>query len=233
VRPLIALLLCFFTPALFAAPPARIEASYDMFTRGIKIAEITEKFARTGDHYRIESITKPVGLLAVFKPDTLSVVSEGDVTAQGLHPQSFVYNRSLEAGKNTEAKFDWAQSTLMLSDNEGKRFVPLPVDAQDRLSALYQFHYIPLLHEHKELTMQITDGRRLRTRQYRINPAQTLTIPLGTLKTIYLNTPPEETPWKTEIWLSVKDENFPCKIVLTEESGEKLSQVLTALSITK
>jgi hypothetical protein len=233
MRPLIALLFCCFAPALYAAPPVRIEASYDMFTRGIKIAEITEKFTRTGDHYHIESITKPVGLLAVFKPDTLSVVSEGDITSQGLHPHSFIYKRSIEATKNTESQFDWNQSTLMLSDNEGKRFVPLPADAQDRLSALYQLHYVPLLHERKELTMQITDGRRLRIREYLISAGQMLTIPSGTLETLYLSTAPQETPWKTEIWLSVKDGNFPCKIILTEESGEKLSQVLTTLSITQ
>jgi hypothetical protein len=233
MRSLIALLLCCIAPVLHAASPARIDASYDITTRGIKIAEVTEKFTRTGNHYRIESFTKPVGLLAVFKPDTLSIVSEGDITTQGLRPQSFVYKRSLEVSKSTEAKFDWDKSSLMLSDNEGQRFVPLPANAQDRMSALYQFHFVPLLHELKELTMPITDGRRIRSRQYLISPSQMLTIPMGTLETIYLNTPPEETQWKTEIWVSVKDGNFPCKIILTDEGGEKLSQVLTALSVTK
>lgn len=231
MRSLLALLLCSIAPALFAAPPARIEASYDVTTKGVKIAVITEKFTRSGEYYRIESVTKPVGLLALFKPGTLHVVSEGDITAQGLHPQSFVYQHSQETLKNTEASFDWHQSTLMLSDRYGQRFEPLPADTQDRLSALYQFHYLPFLRERKEVTMHITNGSKIDTRQYLIHPRQMLTVPLGTLETLYLSTAPQETAWKTEIWLSVENGNFPCKIVLTEDNGDKLSQVLTALSI--
>jgi hypothetical protein len=59
------------------------------------------------------------------------------------------------------------------------------------------------------------------------------TVPLGTLETLYLSTPAQDTSWKTEIWLSVENGNFPCKIMLTEDNGDQLSQVLTALSITQ
>lgn len=233
MRPLLALLLCCVAPALFAAPPARIEASYDMLNRGIKIAEITEKFTRNGDHYRIESFTKPVGLLALFKPGTLHVVSEGSITAQGLRPLSFVYQHSQDVLKNTEANFDWHQSTLKLSDRDGRRSVPLPAGTQDRLSILYQFLYESFPSERKDLTVHITNGSQIDKRQYLVRAGQMLTVPLGTLKTLYLSTAPEETAWQTEIWLSVANGNFPCKILLTEDNSEKLSQVLTALSITQ
>lgn len=233
MRPLVALLLCCVAPALFAAPPARIDASYDVSTKGVKIAEIKEWFVRTGSHYRIESVSKPVGLLALFKPGTLHVVSEGDITPQGLRPLNFMYKHSQETLKNTAADFDWRQTTLLLSDRYGQRFEPLPADTQDRLSALYQFRYVPFLRERKELTMYITNGSKIDTRQYLVHPRQMLTVPLGTLETIYLSTVPQDTAWKTEIWLSTENGNFPCKIVLTEDNGDQLSQVLTALSITQ
>ena len=232
MRTVFALVSCCVSSALFAAPPAKhIEASYDVSTRGIKIAVITETFTRSGDHYRIESVTKPVGLLALFKPDTLDVISEGGVTAEGLHPQSFVYRRSQDTNKNATASFNWEQSSLTLDYNDGRYFYSLPADTQDRLSALYQFRYLPSLRERKELTMHITDGRKISTRQYLINSGKTLTVPIGTLETLYLSTPPEKTQWKTEIWLSVKNGNFPCKIIVTEDNGDQLTQVLTALSI--
>ena len=233
MRSLIALLLCGFAPALFAAPPASIDASYDVITKGIKIATITEKFTRTGNHYRIENVTKPVGLLALFKPDTLYVISEGDITAQGLRPQNFIYKRSQDTLKNTEANFDWDQSTVMLNDRYGQRVEPLPADTQDRLSVQYQFRYVSFLRERKDVIMHITNGSKIDTRQYIIHPKQMLTVPLGTLETLYLSTPPEETAWKTEIWLSVENGNFPCQITVTEDNGDKLTQVLTALSITQ
>ncbi|MBI4809228.1 MAG: DUF3108 domain-containing protein [Nitrosomonadales bacterium] len=233
MRPLVALLLCCIAPALFAAPPARIEASYDVSTKGIKIAEITERFTRTGNQYRIESITKPVGLLALFKPDTLQVISEGEITKQGLRPLHFIYKRSQETLKNTEADFDWRLSTLMVSDRYGQRFEPLPPGTQDRLSVQYQFRYVSFLSDRKEVTMHITNGSKIDTRQYLVHPRQTQTVPLGTLETLYLSTAPQDTAWKTEMWLSTENGNFPCKIVLTEDNGDKLTQVLTALSVTQ
>jgi hypothetical protein len=233
MRVLAALLLLLVAPALHAAPPARIEARYDVLTKGVKIAEITERFTREGTHYRIESLTRPVGLLALFKPDTLKVVSEGDISRQGLRPRHFLYQRSQETQKNTEADFDWAQSSLMLNDRYGQRFESLPAGTQDRLSAQYQFRYLTALSERKEVTMRITNGSKIDVRQYAIHARQTVEVPLGTLETLYLSTPPQETFWKTEIWLSTENGNFPCKIVLTEDNGDKLTQVLTALSITQ
>jgi len=233
MRPIVALLLCCVAPTLFAAPPTRIEASYDISTKGIKVAEIKERFTRTGSQYRIESITKPVGLLALFKPDTLQVVSEGTITKQGLRPLHFLYKRSQETIKNTAADFDWNQSTLMLSDRYGQHFEPLPAGTQDRLSVQYQFRYVSFLRDRKDMTVHITNGSKIDKRQYQIYPRQTLDVPLGTLETLYLSTPPQETAWKTEIWLSTENGNFPCKIVLTEDNGDQLTQVLTALSITQ
>lgn len=233
MRILIALLLGCLSTALYAEPPARIEAQYDVITKGVKIATISEKFTRTGTRYRIESFTKPVGLLALFKPDTIFAVSKGEVTPRGLQPQNFIYERSQDTERNTEASFDWSQSSLMLNDRNGSRFEPLPADTQDRLSAQYQFRYITLLRDRKDVSMHITNGSKIDTRQYLVRGRQMVTVPLGTLETLYLSTPSETTAWKTEIWLSVENGNFPCKIAVTEDNGDQLVQVLTALSITQ
>lgn len=233
MRMLGALLLCCAAPALFAAAPTRIEATYDVTTKGIKIAEVSEKFTRSGEHYRIESVTRPVGLLAMFKPDTIHVVSEGDITAEGLRPHSYVHRRSKDAHRNTGADFDWQRSTLTLSDRHGQRHEPLAAGTQDRLSALYQFRYLQLLRERKEVAMHITDGSKIDVRQYLVRPEQALTVPFGTLQALYLATPPQKTAWKTELWLAPEHGNFPCKVVLTEDNGDQLSQLLTTLSITQ
>lgn len=232
MRALAALMLFCAAPTLLAAEPVRqIEASYDVSTRGIKIAEITEKFIRTGNHYRIESATKPVGLLAAFKPDRINVASEGDINSHGLRPQTYTYKRTLDTERNAEATFDWAHAKLMLNDRQGRRTVSLPADTQDRLSVLYQFRYVPSLAERKEVTMHITDGGKVDARHYLIHPVQKLNTSLGTFETLYLSTAPEATAWKTEVWLAVDKGNLPCKIILTEDNGNQLTQVLTALSI--
>lgn len=233
MRALTFLLLSAFAASLQAAVPSRIEATFDVQTRGIKIAEIREVFTSSGDRYRIESHTRPVGLLALFKPDTIQAVSTGTISSRGLRPASFTYMRTHDTDKNAEAHFDWDHASLLLTNRTGQRLEPLPPGLQDRLSVLYQFRHIPSLGSRKEVTMLLTSGYKVNERRYLIRPQQTVQVPLGSMETLYLSTPPEKTPWKTEIWLSVENGNFPCKIVVTEDNGEVLTQVLTGLSITQ
>lgn len=233
MRALAFLLLLCLAHASQAAAPARIEANFDILARGIKLAEIKEVFTSSDNRYRIESYTKPVGLLALFKPDTIKVVSEGVITPQGLRPNNFVFTRTHETERNAEAYFDWDQSTLMLTNRNGQRMEKLPPGLQDRLSVMYQFRYISSLATRQEVPMRITNGNRIDDRLYLIRAQQVTEVPLGRMETLYLRTPPEQTQWKTEIWLSLENGNFPCKVVVTEDDGAVTMQVLTALSITQ
>ncbi|HLP96827.1 MAG TPA: DUF3108 domain-containing protein [Sideroxyarcus sp.] len=232
MRALLALLLLCTAPALFAAAPARIEATYDVLGKGIKLAVIKETFTRSGNRYHIESITKPVGLLALFKPGSIIVTSEGFVTKEGLRPLKFVQNRTQDSAKNSAADFDWENDELTSNDQAGVRTAPLPPGTQDRLSVMYQFAAMPPRGK-LELKLNVANGSKLNVYQYQIHPEQSVTVPLGTLRSLYLYTLPQSTPWKSEIWLAVENGYVPCKVVLTEDNGDKVVQVLTALSITQ
>jgi hypothetical protein len=64
-----------------------------------------------------------------------------------------------------------------------------------------------------------------------LHPEQAVDVPYGTLRSFYLYTLPQQRAWKSEIWLAIEHGYIPCKIVLTEDSGDKVVQVLTALNI--
>ena len=51
-----ALLLC--SSLASAAPPAQINARYTITTGGIMIGSVNESFARKGDSYTIQSVTR-------------------------------------------------------------------------------------------------------------------------------------------------------------------------------
>ena len=87
-RFLCCLLLLASMPSL-AAPPSRVEAQYDLLQSGLKVAVMHETFIRNQDQYRIESVTRPYGLFALLKHETIRITSAGSVTAQGLRPQTF------------------------------------------------------------------------------------------------------------------------------------------------
>ncbi len=230
MRALFALFLVCLSPSAFAEIPSRIEASYDLLSRGVKLAEIRETFVYSDYHYRIESVTKPVGLLALFQPETIVVTSEGEVIESGLRPLKFTHLRTRDTSKNNQAEFDWVTKELTLSDQAGIRQLALPLGTQDRLSMMYQFVVAPPLGR-LEVKFNMTNGSKMEPYRYQLHPEQTVEVPYGSIKSYYLYTLPQHTSWKSEIWLAIEHGFVPCKIAVTEDGGDKLVQVLTALNI--
>jgi len=231
-RCLTALLLCTSPIPLFAAPASKIEASFDVIGFGMTLANINETFTRTEDNYRIESITKAVGLLAQLKPETIRVVSQGKITPQGLRPLSFSLTRVADTHKNASAKFDWEKAILTHNDYKGLQDFPLLKGTQDKLSVLY---HLPLLLQtgETEFKFSMTDGNNLENYIFNLaSETQNVRVPMGKFKArIISNTPIGETV-KYEIWMAAEHDNLPCKIVVTDDKGGKLTQVLTGLTIT-
>jgi hypothetical protein len=231
MRALLALFIACLAFGLHAEPlPQRIEASYDILKQGIKFAEVHEIFERKDGRYHIVSVTKPVGLLALFQPETIVVTSEGEIDAQGLLPQQFTHRRTRNTEKNSSADFDRSRNELALSSHDGLKLLPLPPLTQDRLSIMYQFVIQPPRGK-LELQFNMTNGHKLEEYRYQLNPAQTVSVPFGDLRSYYLYTPPQKTKWKSEIWLAVDHGFVPCKVVVTEDDGAQLVQVLRTLNM--
>lgn len=225
------LLLCCAAPLCAADAPSRLEVSYDVMVKGgIKAAAMTETFTRTRDHYRIESVSRAFGILALIKPETIRVVSEGVVTANGLRPATFTNRRELDSERNVAADFDWSTRKITLTDRNGRRTLPLPVGTQDRLSAMYQFMFLPL-QKAGALDFYMTNGSKVDIYNYLITHGQSVSIPLGTFKALYVASPQKEKESRTEIWLATEHDNFPYKMVITDPDGEKFTQVLTRFEL--
>jgi len=213
-------------PAKLSESPARLQVSYDVFKGNIRGATVTETYTRTHGRYHIESVSKAIGLLAVFKPETIRVTSDGTLTAKGLRPLTFTSERKLDTERNTRADFDWAANRITLTDRSGKRTLPLLPGTQDRLSAMYQFMFAPLKNT-ATLDFHMTNGSKVNDYSYLVTPDKSVSVPLGTFKALYVASPPKTGEDQTEIWLAVEYANFPCKIVITDPDGDKLTQVLT------
>ena len=229
---LAALLFCTAAQPLFAEPPSKIQASYDVIGFGMTLAKIEETFTRTDDSYHIESVTKAVGLLATFKPETVRVISTGKMKPQGLLPLIFTLKREVDTDKNAAAKFNWEKSLLTHTDYKGVNDMPLAKDTQDRLSSLYQLQILAKTGQ-TEFKFGVTDGNNLEDYIYQIAAEeQNIRVPLGVFKTRYIFSTPIGEQMKQEIWMATERDNFPCKIIVTDSKGGKLTQVLTALTIT-
>jgi hypothetical protein len=225
------LLTCFSAP-LLAAPPSGVQANYDVYMGGIRVATMSETFTRTQDHYAIKSVSQAVGLLALFKPETISVNSTGTVNAHGLQPTTYTSTRKLDAHLNARADFDWVNHRLTLHDRAGQRSFPLATGTQDRLSAMYQLMFLPL-QDMPLLKFDMTNGNKVDDYSYVITPGQSVTVPLGTFSALYAASPQEKNASRTEIWLATEHDNFPYKMVITDPDGHEFTQVLTSIDFTK
>jgi hypothetical protein len=219
------------TPAAFAAPPARVQADYEVTMDGLEVASIRETFNRSQGDYHIESISRAAGLLAVFKPETIRLSSHGELTAHGLRPRQFDQQRERQPQKNNHADFDWTLAKLTLNDALGARSVDLPTGSQDRLSAMYQFLFLSLK-PGDTLDFFLTNGSKLTDYHYRAVAIETLSLPAGEFRTLRVSTPPGQGGGDTDIWLSTEHGMLPVKMVITESNGTRYTQTLTRFSLT-
>lgn len=229
-QPLLACTLiwaCTAGPAA-AAAPSSVSANYDIYKGGLKIGQIVETYTRDHDRYTLTSTTRAVGLLAIFQPGRIILTSNGLVTAHGLQPLHFRDRRESDESKERRADFDWDSMRLTLTEHGQKRVLPLPAGTQDRLSAMYQFMFLTLT-DRDTLDFNMTNGSKLDVYHYRITPGQSVTVPLGTFKALYVASVPEPGVNRSEIWLARDHADFPCKMVITDPDGGRLSQELTRL----
>ena len=214
----------------FAASPSSVLASYDVYKGGIKIAQIDEIYTRQKDHYTLVSSTRPVGLLAIFKPGKILIKSNGLVSEKGLQPLYFSDQRENDGSRNRSAEFDWTTGKLTLINHEEQSVFPLPEGTQDRLSAMYQFMFLSLA-KTDLLSFHMTNGNKIDIYNYHVTPDQNVTVPLGKFKGLYVASVPEADASRTEIWLVEDSISFPYKIVITDKDGEKFLQELTKFEL--
>jgi Protein of unknown function (DUF3108) len=221
--------LCTLSSA-YAASPSSVRAGYEIYKGGLRIGQIEEAYALNKGHYTIVSTTQATGLLAIFRPGKIVIRSSGMVDAHGLKPLNFSDMREGEESRNRSAEFDWENMRLTMIQQSQRTIVPLPEDTQDRLSAMYQFMFLSLAKTDK-LDFHMTNGGKLDIYNYRISHGQSVTVPLGTFKALYVASVPEAGSNRTEIWLATEHDNFPYKMVITDPDGGSLTQVLTKFDI--
>ena len=219
------LMLCIAGPAM-AASPSSVSATYDVYKGSIKIAQIEETYTRQKDRYTLSSTIRPVGLVALIKPGKILYSSSGLVSSKGLQPLRFSDQRERDESRDRIAEFDWNARQLTLINHEQRSVFPLPDGTQDRLSAMYQFMFLSLA-KTDTLSFHMTNGNKLDVYNYRITPDQSVTVPLGTFKGLYVASVPEADASRTEIWLVEEHANFPYKMIITDKDGDKFSQVLS------
>ena len=217
------LLLC----GLAQAAPQQLTAIYHATRNGQPFAEVTETYVRQGDSYKLQSVTKGLGVYALFGKRILA--SEGAVTEQGLRPARFESQQSENPKRNVTAEFDWSAMSLTMKYRGKINEAMLEPGTQDLLSFAYQFMFRPPKGE--QVVLPVTTGRKLRSYRYRVaERGVPLETAAGRYSTVHLvDAEPGEDA--KEFWLGSEAHYIPVRITLHDDKGALIEQTLTSLHV--
>ena len=211
----------------FITPDKHVEIAYRLYGRDdFTMGQVALSYTIKSNNYTITSIGEASGLVSLFVPGKHVQVSQGKVTRAGLKPESFWIERGQKADKRDSVQFDWSQQILTYP-LRNRESVSLPDKAQDFLSFLYQFSFVPPQANHGVF---VTDGRKLDRYTYDLIGEETLETSFGLVATLHIAAR-KEGRIAAELWLAKDYELLPVKIQLVDKKGDTLTQIATSISI--
>ncbi len=217
--------------AMAQAVPKNIQLEYEVTRDGKLFANVVEKFSQDGSAYKIESVTKGIGVYALLGERKL--ISSGSVTKQGLKPKHFELHQGDSKKKSLMSDFDWAKNTLNMQVKGEMRTQPLEKGTQDLLSYAYQFMFTSSkARAANSMSVTLTTGKKLNQYQYKIIARGLKLSAAGKdFKTLHIANVPVAGDDKKQLWLAEDQYYLPVQYRLTDEDGANFEQTLTSIHV--
>lgn len=215
-----------WAPAADALPPQKLSVQYELSRNGIVMVEVIDTLTHDGKSYRIDSDGRGKGVFALSNRGSIKRESRGIVDAAGIRPVEF---RDQRGDRKPEfARFDWTKR-LVTEERDGKvEMAKIVGPMQDRLSFLWSFVFAPPIG--KVLELDVADGRGVSRFRYLNHGAEKLKTPAGEMDTVRLVKQKDGGDDRgTEIWLAVRNNFVPVRVLVVEKDGTRLDQVATRL----
>ncbi len=210
------------------AYPKSIQLEYDVARNGEQFAKVKESFTQNGKQYRIQSVTKGLGIYALLGERKLT--STGAVTKEGLKPSRFELRQGNSAKKTLIANFYWAKTMLNMQVKDEIKTEKLEPGTQDLASYVYQFMFNPPIKD--EVKVTLTTGKKLNHYNYKVlERGLKLDIAKTSFKTLHISNEVAASEDKKQLWLAEDQYYLPVRYMLTDEDGDNFEQTLTKIHV--
>lgn len=212
--------------------PELAEIRYTLYKGqdGFPAGKAEHTWNREGTHYTITHIAEASGIVSLFYSGRHVQISQGEITANGMQPESYKVQRGQGADKTDLASFDWQAKQLTFGSGDDTRTVHLPDGTQDLLSFLYQLAFaVP--EAGSSTALHITNGRKLDNYGYQALEEEMLDTRLGPIKALHIEKHHLDGEENTEVWLATEYHYLPVKIRHTDKHGSVVEQTATAINI--
>ena len=227
----LAVFLCLFGTITFSKElPNILELKYELTQNGESLGTVIEKFMiDEAGNYHIESITKGIGLYALFGDRVL--ISEGKISFEGLKPKRFEVHQGSNASKNATVDFDWDNQILITRYKGSETKENIENKTQDLISYLYQFNYENF--DESMIEFVAATGKKYKKYQFRVVDKK-VELSLGNVNfetTSIQSIAEKDGKPETQIWLNNKLYRLPIRIRYQEKNGSTLEQNLVQANI--
>lgn len=202
----------------------RIVYRVDRGDSNFEIGRARQEWEIVDGQYRLRSVVETTGLVWLFKAYRVEMESRGEVTGEGLRPDSFAIRRNGQEARE-KASFDWTGMTVSIGDRAPQ---PLAKGAQDLLSFNYQLRFMPL--PESGGVLMLATGKKYGAYRLEVLGEEEVAVPAGTLRTLHLRAPGINT---TELWLAYDYLMLPVKIRHLDNKGNSLVQVATEIQLSQ
>jgi hypothetical protein len=202
------------------APPllpkhAQLIFSVQYGNSNFKVGEIIHTLDIIDGHYTLHAESKTTGLTNLFKNYALTQTSTGTVKARGLQPE--YYEESKKDGgevNSSNARFDWNAGKIIFENGKNSTLFE---HAQDTLSLPYHLSQLPLNME--MLNIALSNGKNIARYNLTVGNNETITTPMGELRTVALHKVRGTNEDGLIIWLALEYRLLPVKIQYLDKSG--------------
>ena len=211
--------------------PLQAQINFTLYkgSGGLSVGKVVHNWQVRDQAYILTSITEATGIFSFVKSGKLVQTSQGKLGPQGLEPVAYTIQRGQTDSTTETAQFDRSTHMLLITSGDNKRNVPLPEQAQDLLSFIYQLAVTAP--QSGIVRMNITNARKLDRYDYQVIGEEILETPLGTLKTLRLSKVRAPNEDGVDIWLGVDYHYLPVKVKLTDKHGDSVEQVANQITL--
>lgn len=212
-------------------PVAPFQARYEVYASGFSVGEAVVTLTAAGPNgYQMSSNVRPNGLVALLASGRIQEQASGQVYEGAIRPLQ--YERQLDAGKKSshmQLRFDWPAGQVEARHNADQATLPLAPGMVDPLS-LQLLVMGDLQRGQVPPQYRLVDKTEIKTYQIRNQGEETLSTPLGELRTVRIN---QYTPGKTRMttfWVAPDRQFLLVRIAQEKDGKEELRMEIRAVA---
>jgi hypothetical protein len=204
------------------------QAEYHVSLRGIPAAKIDvslELDINGGYRYRQHSV--PMGLLALFRKDEITEVSEGVIRENRVIPSSYLYKRERsKKPKQVKLLFDWNSGRVSGRERESDWSLSIPAGAQDKFSKQLAMMVAMNSAQHA-VSFKVADDERLKTYHFRPQGVEAVKTERKEYQALKIVRSKEGRPSKSTLWLAPDLHFLPIKVEKTEQGNRYVMELVS------